>query len=360
MNCKTPTESLHALEVSEMGCNLRPIIIRREIELEELRGRVLAVDGNNTLYQFLSLIRTPDGVSLRDSEGRTTSHLAGLLFRTTRLMLDYDLRFVFVFDGSPHPLKATVLTERRVAREKARTEWGEALRKHDFQTAWSKAVMMSKLDKPMIDDAKHLLSLIGVPHVQAPSEGEAQAAFMAIRGDVWAASSRDYDSILFGSPRVVRYLTISGREFLPSKGLSRPLKPELIELPSLLGYCGITREQLVDLAIIIGTDFNEGIKGVGPKTALKLVKRYGSIEVLPDELRAKIPRDLEALRNMFLRPEVTSQYSTLQRPADDKGLLTFLCDERGFSKERVQVAIDRLNEISRRSSEPDLGRWISQ
>jgi flap endonuclease-1 len=342
-----------------LGCDLRPIIVRREIKLEELRGRVLAVDGNNTLYQFLSLIRTPEGVSLKDSQGRTTSHLAGLLFRSTRLMLDYDLRFVFVFDGPPHPLKARVLAERRAVREKARTEWSEALRRHDFQTAWSKAVMMSKLDQPMIDDAKRLLSLIGVPYVQAPREGEAQAAFMASRGDVWAASSRDYDSILFGSPRVVRYLTISGREFLPSKGVSRPLKPELIELSSFLRYHGITDKQLVDLAILIGTDFNEGIKGIGPKTALQLIKRHGSLEALPDDLRDKIPHDLETLRNIFLRPEVTSEYSTLQRRVDENGLLRFLCSERGFSQERVKVALERLKRISQRAPESDLGHWLS-
>jgi flap endonuclease-1 len=342
-----------------LGCDLRPIIVRREIKLEELRGRVLAVDGNNMLYQFLSLIRTPEGLSLKDAEGRTTSHLTGLLFRSTRLMLDYDMSFVFVFDGPPHPLKAGVLAERRAVREKARTEWSEALRRHDFQTAWSKAVMMSKLDQPMIDDAKRLLSLMGVPYVQAPGEGEAQAAFMASRGDVWAASSRDYDSILFGSPRVVRYLTISGREFLPSKGISRPLKPELIELSSFLRDNGITHEQLVDLAIMIGTDFNEGIKGIGPKTALKLIKRHGSIEALPDDLRGKVPRNLDTLRSIFLRPEIASQYPTQQRPADEKGLLAFLCNERGFSQERVEAASERLKRISERTSESDLGRWIS-
>jgi len=310
------------------------------------------------LYQFLSLIRTPDGVSLKDPEGRTTSHLAGLLFRSTRLMLDYDLRFVFVFDGPPHPLKARVLAERRSVREKARTEWSEALRRHDFQAAWSKAVMMSKLDQPMIDDAKRLLSLIGVPYVQAPGEGEAQAAFMTSRGDAWATSSRDYDSILFGSPRVVRYLTISGREFLPSKGISRLLNPELIELSSFLREYGITYNQLVDLAILIGTDFNEGVKGVGPKTALRLIQRHRSLEALPDDLRGKIPHDLETLRNIFLQPEVTSQYSTLQRPVDDKGLLRFLCSERGFSQERVEVAVERLKRISQRTPEHDLGHWL--
>lgn len=343
-----------------MGCNLRPIIVRKEIRLEELHGRTLAVDANNMLYQFLSLIRTPDGISLKDPQGRTTSHLAGLLFRSTRLMLDHDLRLVFVFDGEPHPLKARVLAERRFARDKARAEWYEALQRHDLPTAWSKAVMMSRLDQPMIDDAKRLLSLIGIPCVQAPGEGEAQAAFMASRGDVWAASSRDYDSLLFGSPRLVRYLTISGREFLPSKGISRPLKPELIELASFLGHHTITREQLVDLAIMIGTDFNQGIRGIGPKSGLKLVKQHGSLENLPENLRQKLPTDLETLRNIFLHPNVKLDYPTSQQSMDEEGLFNFMCDERGFSRERVKIAAERMKSLSKRRPEIGLGRWVNK
>jgi len=334
--------------------------VRKEIRLEELHGRTLAVDANNMLYQFLSLIRTPDGISLKDPQGRTTSHLAGLLFRSTRLMLDYDLRLVFVFDGEPHPLKARVLAERRVARDKARAEWYEALQKHDLRTAWSKAVMMSRLDQPMIDDAKRLLSLIGIPYVQAPGEGEAQAAFMASRGDVWAASSRDYDSLLFGTPRLVRYLTISGREFLPSKGISRPLRPELIELASFLGHHTITRERLVDLAIMIGTDFNEGIRGIGPKSGLKLVKQHGSLENLPENLREKLPTDLETLRNIFLHPNVKLDYSTSQQSMDEEGLFNFMCDERGFSRERVKIAAERMKRLSKRRREIGLGRWVNK
>ena len=321
---------------------------------------MLAVDANNMLHQFLSLIRTPDGVSLRDPQGRTTSHLAGLLFRSTRLMLDYGPRFVFVFDGQPHPLKARVLAERRAAREKAAAEWSQALRRHDFQTAWSKAVMMSKMDQPMIDDAKRLLALMGVPYVQAPGEGEAQAAFMASRGDAWAASSRDYDSILFGSPRVVRYLTVSGKEFLPSKGTSRPLKPEMIELSTFLSHHGITREQLVDLAILIGTDFNEGIRGVGPKTALKLIRRHGSVENLRESVRDLVPDDLQALRNIFLQPKVTLDYSTSQQPMDEGALLRFLCDERGFAQERVKIAVERMKRMAKRSPKPDLEHWLGR
>jgi len=335
-------------------------VVRKEIAPESLRGRTLAVDANNMLYQFLSLIRTPDGVSLRDREGRTTSHLAGLLYRSTRLMLDHDLRFAFIFDGPPHPHKAKVLAERRAARQKAKEEWNEALRRHDFQTAWSKAVVMSKLDETMIADAKHLLSYMGMPYVEAPGEGEAQAAHMTSRGDVWAANSRDYDTLLFGSPRLVRYLTVSGQEFLPSKGISRPLKPELIDLSAFLAHHGITREQLVDLAIAVGTDFNEGIKGVGPKTALRLVKRHGLLEEFPEALRQALPQDLDTLRGIFLRPRVREDYSVLWQQPNEEGLFRFLCDERGFAKERVQIAVERLRTISKRRSGLDLTDWLGR
>lgn len=343
-----------------MGFNLRPIIVRKDVTPEALHGRTLAVDANNMLYQFLSLIRTLDGVSLKDRDGRTTSHLTGLLFRSTRLMLDYGVKFVFVFDGPPHPLKADVLTKRRATREKARAEWNEALRRHDFQTAWSKAVVMSKLDQAMIDDAKRLLTCMGIPYVEAPGEGEAQAAGMASRGDVWAANSRDYDTLLFGTPRLVRYLTVSGREFLPSKGISRPLKPELVELSSFLRHHGITREQLIDLAIAVGTDFNEGITGIGPKTALKLVKRYGRLKDFPENLKEKLPHDLNTLRNIFLSPKVRFDYSISQKPMNEEALFTFLCDERGFSRERVETAVERMRTISNERQESGLESWLNR
>jgi flap endonuclease-1 len=343
-----------------LGFNLRPIAVREEIEPESLREKTLAVDGNNMLYQFLSLIRTPEGVSLKDSSGRTTSHLAGLLFRSTRLMFDYDIRLIFVFDGPPHPLKARVLADRRTTREKAKAEWGEALRRHDFQTAWSKAVVMSKLDEAMVDDAKRLLSCMGIPYVEAPGEGEAQAAFIASRGDAWAANSRDYDTLLFGAPRLVRYLTISGQEYLPSKGVSRPLKPELIELPRFLTHHGITREQFVDLAILVGTDFNEGIKGIGPKTALKLIRQYGRIEGLPQELKEKLQPDFDTLRSIFLRPNVRTDYSVDQGPVDEQAIFEFLCDERGFSRDRVSIAVDRMRSISKRRADVGLRRWMDK
>ena len=342
-----------------MGFNLTPLIKKRELRLEDLDGRLLAVDGNNNLYQFLALIRMRDGRSFTDAEGHVTSHLVGLLMRTTHLISDYNIRPVFIFDGKPPELKMNTLKTRRDYREQAYKEWEAAVVKRDYSTAWSKAVRMNSLTQPMISDAKRVLELVGIPIVQAPQEGEAQAAQMAIKGDVWATNSRDYDSVLFGSPRLVRYVTISGQEFLPSKGISRPLIPELIELSTLLKSLDITREQLVDLAILVGTDFNKGIKGVGPKTALKLIRAHGSLEQLPAEYANQLPPEKEQIRQLFLKPEATDAYDLRFKGLDNDGLRSFLCDQRGFSPDRVELAITRMEGFyEREAKRSGLDRWI--
>src|SRR5206468_3006513 len=193
-----------------------------------------AVAGNGELYQFLALIRLRDGTPLRDSTNRITSHLAGLFYRTTRLVADYGLKLIFVFDGVPPPGKAAEIDRRRSIRQRYEAERDEALRAGDEARAYSKATMTSRLTRDMVGEARELLRLLGIPTVQAPSEAEAQAAHMAAVNDVWAAGSKDYDSLLFGAPKVVRFLTISGKEFLPSTGTFRPIVPELIELDRFL------------------------------------------------------------------------------------------------------------------------------
>ncbi|KPV64974.1 MAG: Flap endonuclease 1 [Candidatus Bathyarchaeota archaeon BA1] len=343
-----------------MGVNLTPIIVKRVIRLEDLRGKSLAVDANNYLYQFLALIRTRDGTPLRDPHGNITSHLAGLMFRSTCLLHDYEIDLVFVFDGEPPKLKEQEILKRRELREKATREWGEALKEGNYATAFSKAVMTSRLTKPMIEDSKHLLKLLGIPYVQAPSEAEAQTAYMAMRGDVWAASSRDYDSLLFGAPQLVRNLTISGREFLPSKGTARPLKPELINLGLLLSHYEITRKQLIDVAILMGTDFNEGVRGVGPKTALRLIKRHGKIENLPNGVCLKAPPYLEEIRRIFLEPKVSPDYTLQYGDLREDELYTFLRDQRGFSEDRVKKAVQRMERFYLNKRQRGLEEWFTE
>ena len=341
-----------------MGVHLTPVITKRILHLEDLKGKSLAVDANNYLYQFLSLIRLPDGTPLKDSLGNVTSHLSGLMFRSTRLIRDYNIKLIFVFDGIPPKLKQLEILKRRRSREKATREYEEALKAQDYAMAFSKAVMTSRLTKPLIQDAKHLLELLGIPYVQAPSEAEAQAAYMAMKGDVWAASSKDYDALLFGASRLLRYLTIYGREFLPSKGTSRALKPELIELHEFLSYHGITREQLVDIAILIGTDFNKGVEGIGPKTALKLIGKNERLENLPSKIGSKIPENYEEIRAFFLNPETIGNYDLKYKELDEAGVYHFLCDQRGFARKNVETIVERMEKFYQDRKQAGLEKWL--
>ncbi len=324
-----------------MGVLLTPIVVKDTITLAGLRGKQLAVDANGELYQFLALIRLPDGTPLRDSQGKITSHLSGLFFRTTRLMADFDMRLVFVFDGRPPVEKTAEITRRRAVRERYEAEAAAARDAGDFARAYSKSTMTSRLTAEMIADAKELLRLMGLPVVQAPSEAEAQAAHIARRGDVWAAASKDYDALLFGAPRLVRFLTISGREFLPAQRRSRPITPELIDLQRMLDELRITRAQLIDLGLLVGTDFHPGVKGIGPKKALALVKRHGAIEHMPSKVPDAFDGDLNRLRQIYVEPDVRDDYRVEFDRCDVEGVVHFLCDEHAFGRDRVMAALER-------------------
>ena len=323
-----------------MGVILTPIVEPRQITLGDLAGKTLAVDAHGDLYQFLALIRLRDGTPLKDAQGRVTSHLSGLFFRTTRLIAEHRVRLVFVFDGAPPPEKQAELARRRAVKAEFEKAREEALARGDLEDAYAKATMTSKLTREMASEARELLRLLGLPVVQAPSEGEAQAAHMARRGDVWAAASKDYDTLLFGAPRLLRFLSISGKEFLPSQGRFRPLIPEVIELETQLAAWGISRESAIDLALLVGTDFNDGVRGIGPKKALALVRKYERIEAMPGEIQEAIG-DADALRRIYLSPAASDEYAIQFNEPDRDGIVRFLCDERQFSRERVLEAIAR-------------------
>ena len=336
-----------------MGVLLTPITIRHPSSLAALRGRSVAIDGNLELYQFLSIMRTRDGRPLSDSKGRITSHLNGVVFRTTRLIADYDIRPVFVFDGPPPELKWEEIRKRRAAREKSEREYTAAIAAGDRATAWSKAVMTSRLTRPMVEEAKTLLSLLGIPWVQAPSEGEAQAAFLARRGDVWAAGSKDYDSLLFGAPRLIRFLAVASSEFLPTAGRSRSVPPEVLDLDENLKALDLTREQFIDVAILVGTDFFEGVRGIGPKTAVKRIHEWGSLDHAPGEIAAMLPSNLEAIRAFFVNPPVSTEAVPPPGRPNEPALVRFLCDERDFAVSRIEGAVARLRPTPARQTTLD-------
>lgn len=325
--------------------NLTPIAVKETISLDRLAGRTLAVDASIELYQFLSIMRLPDGSPLSDGSGHVTSHLNGILFRSTRLISEHGARLLYVFDGAPPKLKWHEIERRREAKAKAVREYEEAVARGDRAAAWAKVVMTTRLTREMKADAQRLLELLGIPWVQAPSEGEAQAAWFAKQGRAWAVSSKDYDTLLFGAPRLARFVGIQGREFLPSRGISRIVPPELIDLAAMLQSLGLTHRQLVEAAILIGTDFDEGVKGVGPKTAVKLLRSWGRIEDLPAKVRDALPPNVDEIRAYFLDPEIDPTPDIRRGRLDPEGVRDFLCGERGFAKDRVQSAVDRLRAL---------------
>jgi len=323
-----------------MGVELGDILQREQIEMKELSGRWIAVDAFNTLYQFLSIIRQPDGTPLMDGSGRTTSHLSGILYRITNL-IETGAKVVFVFDGEPPSLKMGKLEERAKTRVKAEDMWERA--KEEGLDGFKYAQASSRLSQEMIADSKRLLKAMGVPEVQAPSEGEAQAAHMAIRGDVDMAGSQDYDSLLFGAPQVIRNMTITGKRKLPGKNVYIDVQPEVISLDEVLRRLKINRKQLVEIGILCGTDYNSGLKRVGAKTALKLIKKHGDLETVL-ETKGKRIENYEEIREWFLHPEVTEDYAIEMEKTNREEILAFLCDERDFSPERVEKAVKRLEE----------------
>lgn len=341
-----------------MGAGLTPIVPIRRVSLRHLVGKVVAVDALNAIYQFLALIRKPDGEPLKDGYGRITSHMLGIAYRYTKLMSEYLIKPVFVYDGMPHPLKAEELKRRRAVREKAYAEWRSAVTRGEYDKAFSKAVVALFLESYMVEDSKRLLSLMGIPWIDAPGDAEAQAAYIVQRGDAWCVATIDYDSLLYGSPRMLRYLTLTGFEWLPSKRVARPLVPEVIELERVLKKMGITREQLVDIAILVGTDYNPGVAGVGPKTALRLIKNYGSIERLPRDIRGKVVSYYDEVRSIFLSPAIKKGYRIeFSEPKIDE-LYRFLVYERGFSPARVNTIVERLSKINWKLMQDTLERWL--
>ena len=337
-----------------MGVDLGDLFEKKEITLSDLKGKAIAIDAYNTLYQFLSIIRQRDGTPLVDSHGEITSHLSGFLYRTTNLV-EEGIKPVFVFDGVPPEFKITTIEERQKIRTEAMVKWEEAKAAGD-EDAFRFAQASSHIKGTMIDDAKQLLWSMGMPVVQAPSEGEAQAAFMVRKGDAYAVGSQDYDALLFGSLVVVRNLAVSGKRKLPGKGIYVDVKPELIEFEKGLLELEITKEQLVDIALLVGTDYNEGIKGIGPKKALKLIKKHGHIEGVLKELGTDI-KYLAEIRDLFLNPDATPDYEMKWKKPDPDAIVRFLCTEHDFSEERVSKAVERLLAASEKGQQT-LDRWF--
>jgi len=309
----------------------------------------------------LASIRQQDGTPLKDFKGRVTSHLSGLFYRTIKL-LESGIKPIYVFDGEPPPFKAKEREKRREHKEEALLKLEKAEDLEELEKLKSYAQATAKLTPEMVEESKALLRAMGIPVVEAPSEGEAEAAYLAAKGKAYASSSQDYDSLLFGSPRLARNLSISGRRKLPRRDEYVVIHPELIELERNLKEWGITRDQLIYVGILVGTDFNEGVKGVGPKTALKIVKTYKTWDAVRRYVESRYGHTFEDYIDeviaFFKNPPVRDA-EVKMGPIDGEAILRILVEEHDFSEERVRSHIEKLKELRQREGQSKLSAWFS-
>lgn len=327
-----------------MGLPLRDLVSPREVGWAELAGKTLAVDGYNVVYQFLATVRQADGTPFSDAHGAVTSHLIGIFYRTVALLHE-GVRTVWVFDGTPPELKTGTIRARIRAKERAQAAWEEARAAGDLEKARSKAAQTSRLTRSMVEEAIELLGALGVATVRAPGEGEAEAARLAAQGGLWGTASEDYDSLLFGAPRLVRGLAAR-------RGSSRELSAaHLIDRAELLSTLGISGEELILIGILVGTDFNEGAAGIGPKRALKLVRQHLGFETTVRA--AGVPlEEARSVLEIFQHPAVGCEPAPAPPPRRDATVRSILVERHGFSLDRVDAALRRIPAVGPAAARP--------
>jgi flap endonuclease-1 len=341
-----------------LGVDFKDLVPKTPIKLEDLSGKIIAIDAYNAIYQFLSIIRQPDGTPLKDSAGHITSHLSGLFYRTSNLV-EMGLKPIYVFDGIPPTLKAAEIERRKQVKIQAITSYEKAAAKGDTEKMRIFAQAATSMKDYMQEDSRELLEMMGLPWINAPSEGEAQAAHLTKKGEADYCASQDYDSLLFGAPRMLRNITISGRRKRGNAYIE--VVPEVMELSKTLSGTGLTYEQLIDVGILIGTDFNpDGIKGLGPKTALKLIKQHGSLEnALPYIKNASFPVEPNCIRQVFLHPEVTDNYKLKWCEPNVEGVVDLMVRQKEFSEDRIRKSLDKMLAGSKKQkSKMTLERWF--
>ncbi|MFH1400091.1 MAG: flap endonuclease-1 [Nanoarchaeota archaeon] len=334
-----------------MGSPITDLLTAQEVRLADLKGKTLAVDTFNQLYMFLATIRQPDGTPLKDSHGNVTSHLSGLFSRFTKLMIE-GVRFVFIFDGIAPDLKRTEQRRRSKAKEDAMLKLEEATQKEDVESMRKYAARTSRLDPSMIADAKRLITCLGMSIIEAPSEGEAQASQLVKEGTCYAVMSQDADSLLFGSPRLIKNLTISQRRRQTGTAAYSQIRPALIDLSANLQTLGISQEQLITLGMLVGTDYNwGGIKGIGPKKALKLIKDSKNIEEAFEAAAwtQHCDVDWKDIMNLFTHMPVQSDIKPSFGKIDIEGVLDLMVRDHDFDVERIRNTMSKLTEDKTRN-----------
>ncbi|KAI9207101.1 PIN domain-like protein [Polychytrium aggregatum] len=311
----------------------------KENEIKNYFGRKVAIDASMSIYQFLIAVRQQDGMQLSNEFGETTSHLMGMFYRTIR-MVENGIKPCYVFDGKPPDMKSSELQKRGERRAEAQKAAEVAKEEGDAEAAEKYERRTVKVTKEHNAECQKLLKLMGIPYIEAPSEAEAQCAALAKAGKVYAAGSEDMDTLTFGSPVLLRRLTFSEARKLPISE---------VHLDRVLEGLGFTMDQFIDLCILLGCDYCDSIKGIGPHRAVALIREHGSIEKILENLDTKkypVSENwpYQQARELFRNPEVLDP-STIDlkwEQPDEEGLVEFMVKEKSFNEDRIRGGAKKL------------------
>ena len=328
-----------------MGLQIGDLVNRKEVTFSELKGKTIAIDAFNVIYQFLTSVRQPDGTPLMDSSGNVTSHLSGLFYRNIALLSE-GIKLIYVFDGEYHVLKGKTHEIRQNAKDAQALKYEEAKDEEDTEAMGKYARGFSKIDDRMILESKELLEAMGIAVVQAPGEGEMQAAELVKNGQAYAVGSQDYDALVVGGTRLIQNLTLSRKRKTVSGFIY--IAPEMIEFEGVINQLGVTWDQLICLAILVGTDFNPGgVKGIGPKKALALVKQKVYPVTIFEEVverHGDLGFNWMEIFEIFKKPNVSKHIVTFPKVNEEK-IKEILVNRHEFSIERIENQLVKLREI---------------
>ncbi|GBE62657.1 flap endonuclease 1 [Babesia ovata] len=300
-----------------------------EVTLDSLSGCTVAIDASTALYQFTIAIRENSYFSsLTNSKGEPTSHLAGLMTRCIRL-LECGIKPIFVFDSTPPEAKLQTLAKRKELRQEAEASLEIAKEnddKENIKKFVGRTVHISKVEN---ESAKELLRLMGIPVVEAKEEAEAQCAYLVKQGLADAVGTEDADALVFGCVTLLKNLTASNKKILK------------VELAKVLELLDLTHTEFTDFCILCGCDYCGTIKGVGPKTAYNLIRKYKSIQRIL-EVKSESLEGYEVAQEYFRNPQVNPVVEIPRVEPDVTGLKEFLVDKNDFAEDRVNKFLERL------------------
>jgi flap endonuclease-1 len=341
-----------------MGLQIGEIIPKKQIEFKDLKGKTIAVDAFNILYQFLTTIRQPDGTPLKDNDGNVTSHLSGLFYRNMNLIFE-GVRLIYVFDGEAPKLKGKTKEKRKESKDEMREKYEKAVEEEDIEAMGKYSRSLISLDEQKINESKELLNAMGIAVVQAPGEGEAQASALSKEKIAYGVSSQDYDCLMFEAPMLIQNLGMARRRKTPTGYVD--IYPQIIELNGALKELGINQEQLICLGILCGTDYNPGgVKGFGPKKSLQIVKEYKTKEKIFEALekeekfqKYKVDFDWKEIYDEIKNPNIDKK-PKIEFPKINKEEIKEILMKHDFSEDRINNQLDKLEDVKKKAAQKTL------